>query len=122
MTDSDPVQADRRQAYNKKIAVHLVPLWKRFGALATPTPQPSARPVCWRFADLRAHLFEAGQLLSTDEAERRVLVLENPGMPGKSRVADSLRAGVQMLLPGERAGSHRHMAGALRVILEGSGA
>jgi gentisate 1,2-dioxygenase len=65
---------------------------------------------------------EAGTLLTTEEAERRVLVLENPGMPGQSRVADSLYAGLQLLLPGEHADVHRHSAGALRIILEGSGA
>jgi gentisate 1,2-dioxygenase len=60
--------------------------------------------------------------LTTGEAERRVLVLENPSMLGQSRVADSLYAGLQLLLPGEHADVHRHSAGALRIILEGSGA
>ena len=56
------------------------------------------------------------------EAERRVLVLENPGMPGESRITRSLYAGMQLILPGEVAPSHRHMQTALRFVIEGSGA
>ena len=39
-----------------------------------------------------------------------------------SRVTQSLYAGLQLILPGEIAHSHRHSASALRFVLEGSGA
>lgn len=65
---------------------------------------------------------EAGGLITAKEAERRVLVLENPGMPGQSRITRSLYAGMQLILPGEVAPSHRHMQTALRFVIEGSGA
>ena len=65
---------------------------------------------------------EAGQLITAKEAERRVLVLENPGLRGQSKITTSLFAGVQMVMPGEVAPAHRHSQSALRFILEGKGA
>jgi gentisate 1,2-dioxygenase len=69
---------------------------------------------------MRAALMKAGELLTAEEAERRVLIIENPGLKGQSRITGSLFAGLQLLLPGERASAHRHVAAALRFILEGS--
>jgi gentisate 1,2-dioxygenase len=114
---------NRREAYYKEIAEnYLAPLWERLAAVAPSVPRPGAKPMCWHYEDVRPHVLKAGGLLTTEEAERRVLMLENPGLQGQSRITDSLYAGLQLLLPGEHAGSHRHTAAALRVILEGAGA
>ena len=57
------------------------------------------------------------------EAEgRRVLVLENPALRGQSLITDVLYGGLQLILPGEVAPSHRHTQSALRFIVEGEGA
>jgi gentisate 1,2-dioxygenase len=118
-----PEAGEARSTYYAAIGQHhLAPLWERLPKLLTRTPRPAAQAALWRFAEIRPHLMRAGALLSTDEAERRVLLLENPGLPGASRVTGSLFAGLQLLLPGERAPAHRHVANALRFILEGSGA
>lgn len=115
--------ADERQTFYKELAgSHLAPLWERLGAVAPASPRPSAKPMCWHWVDVRPKVVKAGGLLTAEEAERRVLVLENEGIPGQSSIADSLYAGLQLLLPGEHAPVHRHTAAALRVILEGSGA
>ncbi len=71
---------------------------------------------------MRAYLAEAGDLITAEEAIRRVLVLENPGLRGKAAVTTSLYAGLQMILPGEIAPPHRHTQAALRLVLEGEGA
>ena len=55
---------------------------------------------------------QAGSVISAEEAVRRVLVLENPGLPGKSSMTPTLYAGLQLILPGEIAPSHRHAVGA----------
>jgi len=75
----------------------------------------------WKYDDVRALLMEAGRLLTVQEAERRVLVLENPGIRGMSQITQSLYAGLQLIQPGEVAASHRHAASALRFIVEGDG-
>jgi len=112
----------RKAFYDEIAKQHLAPLWERVSRLVTRSPESAARPVHWRYSAVRESLLNAGKLLTAEEAERRVLILENPGLAGQSQITDSLFSGLQLLLPGERAGAHRHVASALRVFLEGSGA
>ena len=79
-------------------------------------------PAVWHFDDIRAAMLEAGALITAKEAERRVLILENPGLRGQSKITTSLYAGVQLVMPHEVAPAHRHSQSALRFILEGKGA
>src|SRR2546425_4677350 len=65
---------------------------------------------------------EAGKLIPAKEALRRVLILETPGRRGQSCITQSLYAGLQLILPGEIAPSHRHSQSALRFIVQGAGA
>lgn len=51
------------------------------------------------FPEIRAAMIEAGGLITAKEAERRVLILENPGLRGRSRITTDLYAGVQLVLP-----------------------
>jgi gentisate 1,2-dioxygenase len=85
-------------------------------------PVTPCKPAIWKYREARPHLMEAGRLITAKEAIRRVLALENPGMPGKSCITQSLFAGLQLILPGEIAASHRHSQSALRLIIEGTGA
>jgi gentisate 1,2-dioxygenase len=71
---------------------------------------------------VRGLLTEAGRLITAREAERRVLVFENPGLAGSSSITRTLYAGMQLILPGEVAPSHRHTQSALRFVIEGTGA
>jgi gentisate 1,2-dioxygenase len=76
----------------------------------------------WDFDLIRRYMLEAGELITALEAERRVLVLENPGLRRQSRITTSIYAGVQLVLPGEVAPAHRHSQSAIRFALEGQGA
>jgi len=112
-----------RQAFYDRIAPqNLHPLWEVLGALVTPEPRTPIRPHLWHYDEVRPALMEAGRLITAKEAERRVLILENPGLPGSSSITHSLYAGLQLILPGEVAPAHRHTASALRFVLEGEGA
>ena len=71
---------------------------------------------------MRPALLRAGELITAREAERRVLMLENPALPGTTFIATTLFAGMQLILPGEIAPAHRHTPNALRFIVEGIGA
>lgn len=118
-----PTSSAEREAYYSKIApLHYGALWNVLSGLITPTPRSAAQPYLWDFDEARALLMEAGELITAKEAERRVLILENPGMPGESRITTSLYAGLQLVLPGEIAPCHRHTQSALRFVMEGSGA
>ena len=61
----------------------------------------------------------AAELVGTQQAERRVLRLTNPELPGIA--SNTLVANIQIVMPGEIARAHRHSAGALRLIIEGRG-
>ena len=112
-----------REAFYKKIdGENLSALWNVMGDLITPEPKSACRPHLWKFDAIRDYMTEAGKLITAKEAERRVLVLENPGLRGQSKITTSLFAGVQMVVPGDIAPAHRHSQSALRFILEGKGA
>eukprot|EP01036_Dinobryon_divergens_P060057 gene60057-80094_t len=93
--------AGLRQQYYERIAHHhLTPLWEVLGALVPKTPNSPAQPALWRYDALRDTVMEAGTLITAAQAERRVLILENPGLPGQSAITQSLYAGLQLILPG----------------------
>jgi gentisate 1,2-dioxygenase len=114
--------ADREEFYRRIDGQNLSALWNVLGDLVTPQPKSRCRAHLWRFDMIRSHMMEAGSLITAREAERRVLVLENPGLRGRSSITTSLYAGVQLVMPGEAAPAHRHSQTALRFILEGHGA
>ena len=116
------VTPERAAFYGRLGERSTAPLWEVLGKLVPPAPAPDTRPVLWKYDDLRPLLMEAGRLLTAEEAERRVLVLENPGLRGQSKITTDLYAGVQLVLPGEVAPAHRHTQSALRFVLEGDGA
>jgi gentisate 1,2-dioxygenase len=112
-----------RQAYYRRIAaLSLKPLWEELAALVPPTPVTDAVPALWRWADVQPFLAESGELITAREAERRVLILENPGLAGQSTTTPTMYAGLQLILPGEIAPAHRHTQSALRFVVDGEGA
>jgi gentisate 1,2-dioxygenase len=112
-----------REAFYKKIeGQSLTALWNVMNDIITPEPRSPCQPHLWKFDLIRDYMNEAGKLITAKEAERRVLVLENPGLRGQSKITTSLFAGVQMVVPGDVAPAHRHSQSALRFVLEGKGA
>ncbi len=116
------ITATRRDFYQRISNLNAAPLWEVLGEIVGAKPHPVAVPALWRYEELRPFLMESGELITAREAERRVLMLENPGFPGGSRIAQSVYAGLQLVLPGEFTNSHRHVACALRFVIEGVGA
>jgi gentisate 1,2-dioxygenase len=121
-TVANQQRAQLEALYAEMRPLSLYPLWEVLAALVTPTPRSPAAPHRWSYAPARDYLLRAGDLISAEQAERRVLILENPGMPGSSAITPSLYAGLQLILPGEVAACHRHTQCALRFVLEGEGA
>ena len=115
-------QAQRRRYYERIKALNLTPLWEELHALVPREPASPCVPALWRYADIKPHLMESAELITAQEAVRRVLILENPGLPGRSCITQSLYAGLQLIMPGEVAPSHRHVQSALRFIVDGKGA
>ena len=116
------IGAARQELYRRMDRNNLAPLWEVLHELIPSEPATPSKPALWKYRDARPYLMEAGKLITAKEAIRRVLILENPGMRGESCITQSLYAGLQLILPGEIAPSHRHSQSALRFIVEGSGA
>ncbi len=122
MTQPEADNQAMREAFYAAIAPeNMTALWSVMGDIITPRPKSLCQPCMWSYALVRERLLEAAELISAKEAERRVLVLENPGMPGQSKATTSLYAGIQLVMPGEVAPAHRHTQSALRFVLEAEG-
>lgn len=111
---------DRLNYYQEIAGLRLAPLWESLHTLVPKEPAPAVQPHFWHYDTLRPHLMRAGSLITAAEAVRRVLVLENPALTGQAGITQSLYAGLQLIMPGEIAPSHRHTQSALRFIVEGS--
>ncbi len=122
ITETPEVTPERARYYDKIQGQNLSPLWMVFNRLISREPRSDCRPHLWSYAELKPLLLEAGGLITAKEAERRVLILENPGMPDSGRITTSLYAGLQLVLPGEVAPAHRHTQTALRFVMDGNGA
>ena len=113
---NDPLQHYQQRAAD----VHLTPLWSFFKQWFSAEPPGGAAPHLWHYDGLRPLIMDAAEVITTANAERRVLALENPGLPGQHLATDALYAGLQLIMPGEYAPTHRHTAAALRLIVEGA--
>jgi gentisate 1,2-dioxygenase len=95
-----------RAGWNK----HEPSLWRE--------PRTQFVPFRWRWSDAKPGLDRAGDLISAELAERRNLFLVNPHEGNHYATLRTLVSAYQMILPGERARSHRHAPNALRLVLD----
>ena len=104
--------------------LNLVPLWPSLrGVLPPHKPRLNTQAAAWHYADIKPLLLRAGEVTPIYIAERRALVLANPGHGlGKMQASAAIYLGMQLLLPGEWAPSHRHTPNAVRMVVEGEGA
>ena len=120
LQSADELPVEYRTALESE---NLQPLWPSLRALVSSgKPKRNSVPTLWRYTAVRQLLIEAGELTPIEKAERRVLVLCNPGFGlDKLQATPSIYAGVQLILPGEIAPNHRHSPSALRLVIEGFG-
>lgn len=112
--------SDQQQLLDSLPAQNVKPLWTVMSAMVPPKPAPKAVPHIWKYKEVRPLLLESGRVVHESEAERRVLMLINPNLDSP-KTTDTLYAGLQLVNSGETAPAHRHVAFALRFIIEGSG-
>ena len=118
LSDIKSSEEELREYYEQLRSQHVSPLW--LGGGISLEPKSKAIPYVWHWRDLRPQAMRAAQLVGTEQAERRVLRLTNPELPGAS-ASNTLVANIQIVMPGEIARAHRHSGAALRLIIEGKG-
>ena len=97
-------------------------LWTVANDIEPWEPTAHSVPMIWRNAGLRPQVLRALDLVTADDAGRRVVYLRNPKRREVSACCGWLFSGLQVMWPGERTTAHRHAASALRFIMEGKGA
>ena len=117
LSDIQSSPEELEEYYAQLRAQHVTPAW--IGGGVSVEPQSKAAPYLWQWRDLRPQAMRAAELVGTAQAERRVLRLSNPGLPGIA--SNTLVANIQIVMPGEIARAHRHSGAALRFIIEGGG-
>src|SRR6266699_2801618 len=122
MFSKPEITAEREEFYHRLKTKSAAPLWQVLSDIVLPQPRSGCVPALWRYEEMRPFLMESGELITAEEAERRVLMIENPGLRGLPQITQSLYAGLQLVLPGEVTATHRHAAAALRFVIEGEGA
>ncbi len=109
------------QLYPLLHASNIMPGWSKPTASLYKEPLKNFKPAHWSWREGKKALDVAGRLISAELAHRRNLLLFNPVEGNTYATVRTLVAAYQMILPGEKAPSHRHSGNALRVILEGEG-
>ena len=96
----------------------------RLGMEGLPShPMTAVEPCLWKWADVYESLVRAGEVISLENSERRVVRLVNPGLDQKHGFAThTIQISFQYVKPGENARAHRHTPAALRFVIQGNGA
>jgi gentisate 1,2-dioxygenase len=98
--------------------LRLNPGWNKPEPAMWPAPRTSFFPAHWKYGQAKVALDAAGRLINTELAERRNLILANPLPNNTYAISRTMVSAYQMIMPGERARSHRHVPNALRLVLD----
>ena len=104
------------ELYGKLDPIKMVPGWAKTAPSLWPEPKKVFQPHRWSYDQAKGALDAAGRLINTELAERRNLILMNP-VEGYA-TSRTIVAAYQMIMPGEKARSHRHTPNALRLIID----
>lgn len=95
--------------------------WTQPGPLIRPKASAMQARV-WRWRDIEPLVRRSPEFMAPGRgAERRIIRLDNPGVPERT-AGHTMSVAVQYLLPGEVAPAHRHTPNAIRFMLHGEGA
>ncbi len=96
-------------------------LWTVANDIEPWEPRSSSVPMLWKYDDLRELVIKSSELVTPEQAGRRVVYLVNNNRRDVSAAVGWLYTGIQVTRPGESTSAHRHKAAALRFIMEGEG-
>lgn len=117
-------RADSVEFLDRDMAEKNLSGYWRLGMEGLPSyPMTAVEPCLWKWADVHESLVRAGEVISLENSERRVVRLVNPGLNQQQAFAThTIQISFQYVKPGENARAHRHTPAALRFVVEGNGA
>ena len=121
---NQPARQDSIEQLDQDMAGKNLSGYWRLGMEGLPDyPVTSVQPCLWKWQDIYDSLVRAGEVISLENSERRVVRLVNPGLDRKHAFAThTIQVSFQFVKPGENARAHRHTPAALRFVIQGSGA
>lgn len=112
--------SDELKAYYKELEnLGAGALWTVANAIEPWEPRANSVPMLWRYEDLRSLVLKSSELVTPEQAGRRVVYLVNDKRKDVAAAVGWLYTGIQVTRPGESTSAHRHRASALRFIMEG---
>ncbi len=117
VTDTDELKA----YYETVKGLGTEAFWTVANEIEPWEPHTLSSVMFWDFEKIRPHLLRAAELVSPGEAGRRVLYLVNKKRADIKAACGMLFSGLQITRPGEFTPAHKHVASALRFIMEGAG-
>lgn len=112
--------SDELKAYYKELeTLGAGALWTVANDIEPWEPRANCIPMLWKYDDLRSLVLKSSELVTPEQAGRRVVYLVNDNLKHISAAAGLLYTGIQVTRPGESTSAHKHKASALRFIMEG---
>ena len=110
------------EAYYKELeTLGAGALWTVANDIEPWEPKSSSVAMLWKYDDLRELVLKSTELVTPEQAGRRVVYLVNDKRKDVSAAVGWLYTGIQVTKPGESTSAHKHKASALRFIMEGEG-
>ena len=85
----------RADFYGRMAEQNMTPLWEVLHTLLAEEPVTDAVPHKWDYDECRPYIMESADIISAEEAERRVMVLQNPGLEGRPAAHHAGRSGAR---------------------------
>lgn len=106
---------------SKAAKSHFIGLWEIVKLVEDAELQKSFQAYSWHWSVLEPLMREVGRKITLEQADRRVVILSNPGATHKHHSTNTLYVSCSIYNPGEEAPVHRHTANASRFVLHGAG-
>jgi gentisate 1,2-dioxygenase len=108
------------EAYYKELeTLGAGALWTVANDIEPWEPKSHSVPMLWKYENLRELVLKSSELVTPEQAGRRVVYLVNDNRKDVAAAVGWLYTGIQVTRPGESTSAHRHKASALRFIMEG---
>lgn len=124
-----PRPGDNRAArlnalYGRLDALNMAPYWATHSKDDNDETQQilkarKALPFVWKYKEIEPLLYQAAELITMDDSERRSIVLVNPGLAPVRATVTTLYTAYRLNDPREVMPPHRHTINAVRIGLTG---
>jgi len=103
--------SDELKAYYKTLeSLGAGALWTVANDIEPWEPRSTSVPMLWKYDDLRELVLKSSELVTPEEAGRRVVYLVNEKRKEVAAAVGWLYTGIQVTRPGEFTSAHRHRA------------